>query len=103
MTKIIAELCQNHNGDMNLVQEMVAAASEAGAEYVKIQSMQSKDLTKRMRFEKGLIEGGIKKIIKRPYFPEFKRLSKLDLTLDQQSKFIEICMKYNVKPMSTIF
>ncbi len=103
MTKIIAELCQNHNGDMSLVQEMVAAASEAGAEYAKIQSMQSKDLTKRMRFEKGLIEGGINKIIKRPYFQEFSRLRKLDLTLDQQSKFIEFCMKYKIKPMTTIF
>ena len=66
MVKIIAELCQNHNGDKKLMGEMVAAAAEAGVEYVKIQSMQSKDLTKRSRFEKGLIEGGITKVIKRP-------------------------------------
>lgn len=103
MTKIIAELCQNHNGDMKLVEDMVAAASEAGASYVKIQSMQSKDLIKRERFEKGLIEGGITKIIKRPYLSEYKRLKKLDLSLKQQEKFIELCIKYKVKPMTTIF
>ena len=35
---------------------MVAAAAEAKADYVKIQSMRSSDLTFRKRFEKGLIE-----------------------------------------------
>ena len=103
MTKIIAELCQNHNGDMKLVEEMVAAAAEAGASYVKIQSMQSADLTKRLRFEKGLIEGGIIKVIRRPYLNEFKRLKKLDLNLKQQEKFIELCSKHKVKSMTTIF
>ena len=58
MTKIIAELCQNHNGDIKVLSEMVAAASEAGADILKIQSMRSKDLTFRERFEDGLIEGG---------------------------------------------
>lgn len=103
MVKIIAELCQNHNGDMKLVEEMVAAASEAGASYVKIQSMQSSDLIKRQRFEKGLVEGGTIKVIKRPFLNEFKRLKKLDLNLRQQEEFIELCYKYKVKPMTTIF
>ena len=57
MTKIIAELCQNHNGDTKMLGEMVAAASEFGADIVKIQSMRSKDLTFRERFENGLVEG----------------------------------------------
>ena len=35
MTKIIAELCQNHMGDKKLLDEMVSAASEAGATYCK--------------------------------------------------------------------
>tara|TARA_B100000989_G_C19525694_1_gene466742 strand:+ start:2482 stop:3426 length:945 start_codon:yes stop_codon:yes gene_type:complete len=103
MVKIIAELCQNHNGDKKLMGEMVAAAAEAGVEYVKIQSMQSKDLTKRSRFEKGLIEGGITKVIKRPFKEEYNRLKNLDLSLRDQSNFIELCFKYNVKPMTTVF
>ena len=31
MTKIIAELCQNHNGDLKILDEMVSAAAESGA------------------------------------------------------------------------
>ena len=55
MTKIIAELCQNHNGDIKILEEMVHAASESGAEFAKIQSMLSKDLTHRKRFDEGWI------------------------------------------------
>ena len=52
MTKIIAELCQNHNGDRNILDEMVSAAAENGASYAKIQSMHSSELTHRERFDK---------------------------------------------------
>ena len=103
MTKIIAELCQNHNGDVNILSEMVAAASESGADIVKIQSMRSKDLTFRDRFENGLVEGGKVKVIKRPYKAELERLSKLDLDFDTHAKFFELCDKYKVIPMTTIF
>ena len=103
MTKIIAELCQNHNGDTKMLGEMVAAASESGADIVKIQSMRSKDLTFRERFENGLVEGGKVKIIKRPYKAELERLSKLDLDFDAHAKFFELCDKYKVTPMTTIF
>lgn len=103
MTKIIAELCQNHNGDFKVLNEMVAAAAESGADILKIQSMRSKDLTYRERFENGLIEGGKIKVIKRPYKAELERLSKLDLDYDLHAKFFELCEKYKVIPMSTIF
>lgn len=103
MVKIIAELCQNHNGDKKLMSEMVSAAAEAGVDYVKIQSMQSKDLVKRLRFEKGLVEGGVRKVIKRPFQAEYQRLKKLDLSLDDQEYFIELCLKNKVKPMTTVF
>ena len=56
MTKIIAELCQNHNGDLKILKEMVHAAAEAGADYCKIQSIDSSELTHRERFDKGIIE-----------------------------------------------
>ena len=44
MTKIIAELCQNHKGDLKILKEMVHAAAESGAEYCKIQSIKSSEL-----------------------------------------------------------
>ncbi len=103
MTEIIAELCQNHNGDIKIVEEMVHAAAESGADYAKIQSMKSSELTHRLRFDEGLIEGGKTKVIKRPYKNEFERLSKLDLSEDDHSKFLDMCKKYKIKPMTTIF
>ena len=45
--KVIAELCQNHKGDFKLIEEMVQAAAESGANIAKIQFIESKDLTHR--------------------------------------------------------
>ena len=103
MTKIIAELCQNHNGDIKILEEMVHAASESGADYAKIQSMLSENLTHRERFDEGLIENGEVRVRKRPYKAEYERLSKLDLNDEQHHIFIGYCKKYKIKPMTTIF
>jgi len=103
MAEIIAEMCQNHLGDRNILDEMIAAASEAGADYAKIQSMTSSEITKRERFEHGLIEGNKVKTIKRPYSLEFDRLKPLDLSDDDHYFFIEKCNKYKIKPLTTIF
>ncbi len=103
MVKIIAELCQNHNGDIKVLEEMVQAASEAGADYAKIQSLHSSELTHRKRFDEGLVEGGKVKTIKRPYKDEYDRLKKLDLEEEDHFKFLEFCKKFNIKPLTTIF
>ena len=42
--KFIAELCQNHNGDMNILREMVKQAAESGADIVKIQNIYAQDI-----------------------------------------------------------
>lgn len=100
---LIAELCQNHKGDFSIVEEMIHAAKENGADYAKIQSMRSADLNYRSRFEKGLIEGGIVKCKKRLFKKEYQRLKNLDLTVDEHFKFLDLCKKYKIKPMTTIF
>lgn len=100
---LIAELCQNHCGDLSIVEEMIHAAKESGADYVKIQSMRSKDLNYRERFEKGLIEGNNTKCKHRPFNHEYQRLKNLDLTADDHFKFFDLCKKYKIKPMTTIF
>ena len=64
MAQIIAEFCQNHNGDFELLKEMIHAAKEAGATYGKIQAIFANDLTFRKRFEEGMVENGIVKCIK---------------------------------------
>jgi N,N'-diacetyllegionaminate synthase len=104
MTKIIAEVCQNHKGDRNLLGQMIKEAAQNGADYVKMQTIFSSDLTKRERFENGEIDAeGKTKIIKRPYEGEFERLSKLDLSIEDHIWFIEECKKNGVIPMTTIF
>tara|TARA_B100000886_G_C20425606_1_gene493837 strand:- start:2690 stop:3685 length:996 start_codon:yes stop_codon:yes gene_type:complete len=100
---LIAELCQNHQGDFSILEEMVHAAKENGADYVKIQSMRSIDLNFRQRFEKGLEEGGIIKCMKRPFKKEYDRLKKLDLSIKEHFRFLDVCKKYKIKPMTTIF
>ena len=87
---IIAECCQNHNGDYNILKEMVHSAAENGADYVKIQAIRSSELTYREKFEKGMVNSnGDIKCIGRPYEDEFKRLSYLDLTIDEERNFVE--------------
>ncbi len=103
MAKIIAECCQNHNGDLNLLKDMIWTAAEAGADYVKIQSILAEELTYRKRFEAGRVENGVTKVIKRPYQVEYDRLRPMDLCDEDHQWFVEECKKANVKPMTTIF
>lgn len=101
--EFIAEFCQNHNGDFEILKDMVWAASENGADYVKIQNIFAEMLTFRERFEEHSREVASGKAIKRPFKNEYERLKKLELTYEQQRKFIELCQKAAVKPLTTVF
>lgn len=104
MTKVIAELCQNHKGDRRILQEMIHAAAEAGAAYGKIQSMWVKDLVQRERFELGQTgSDGKVNVLKRPYGPEYERLKSLELSLEDHQWFIEECQRYKLIPLTTLF
>ena len=100
---LIAECCQNHNGDKEILKKMIHKAAESGADYVKIQAIRSRELTHRPRFDEGLEENGVQRVIKRPYAPEKERLAKLDLDLDTESWFVEECWRAGVAPMTTAF
>ena len=103
MAQIIAELCQNHLGDISRVEKMVAAAANSGASAVKIQTIFANDLAFRPQFEQGLSVDGNIKCIKRPYESEYNRLKSLELTFQQMKHFIEIAKEHNVNPMTTCF
>lgn len=104
MTKLIAELCQNHGGSRELLGRMIAAAAESGADYVKMQSIFSEDLTHRPQFDEGVVDAdGTVRVMKRPYVAEKERLAKLDLSEDDHLFFIEECTKHGVIPMTTVF
>ena len=104
MTKIIAELCQNHNGDVDILKKMVWSAADCGVTHAKIQTMFSDDLTLRSRFEQGVVsDDGIVTSIKRPYSLEFERLKGLDLNMKYHSVFIDECLAAGIIPLTTIF
>lgn len=89
--RLIAELCQNHNGSKEILEQMVKAASES-CEIVKIQTILADTLTKREEYEDF-----------RPYDAEYKRLKGLELSEEDEKFFIEVCRKYGVEPMTTLF
>jgi len=90
--KIIAELCQNHNGDIDIVKDMVVKAKYSGADIVKIQSIKANSLTKREEYESF-----------RKYSDEYQRLSSLELSMDDELEFIHTAKVNNIIPMTTIF
>ncbi len=102
--KIIAEFCQNHNGDFDLLRRMIAAAAEAGATHGKIQTIFADDLSFRPEFEEGKTAAdGHALIIKRPYKAEYDRLKTLELTYDQHRRFGEECQHAGLVPLTTAF
>ena len=103
MVKIIAEFCQNHNGDFDILKRMVEQASKAGATHGKIQNIYTNNLTFRSQFEKGLEMDGVIHAIKRPYADEYERLKKLELSEKDNLNFIRICNENNITPMTTTF
>ncbi len=100
---LIAELCQNHKGSVSLLKEMIVAAKESGIKYLKIQDIKSKELTHRIRFDKGLIKDKKRLVIKRPYKDELLRLKKLDLPEKFIDIFIEECLRSKIYPIVTPF
>jgi sialic acid synthase SpsE len=98
MKKIIAEFCQNFNGDQEILKKLIYAAAAAGATHAKLQSYLSSELTPRPEFEIGDPRG-----IDRPYQPEFERLKKADLSDEDVKWFIKECKIAGITPLITIF
>jgi len=102
--KIIAEFCQNHNGDFDILKRMIDAASRAGATHGKIQTIFARDVSFRPEFEEGKTgANGQVEIIKRPYQPEYDRLKGLELSYEQQREFIDECKQAGLIPLTTAF
>lgn len=101
--KLIAELCQNHNGDFEMVKRMVDAAVENGATHVKIQHIHVKNLTFRSQFEEGAELDGKKMSIKRPFKSEYARLKGLELSKEESKEFVSYVRSKGAIPMTTCF
>ena len=100
---IIAEFCQNHNGNINILNKMIEKAAESGATHAKVQNIFAKELTFRPCFEKGIKIKNKIVCIKRPYKNEYERLKKLELNYKQLERFVEKCKKFQLIPLITCF
>jgi len=102
--KLIAEFCQNHNGDFGILRQMIDAAAEGGATHAKIQTIFADDLSWRSEFEDGIEDdNGIIQVIKRPYQSEYDRLKALELSYEQHRMFVEECRAASMEPLTTAF
>ena len=101
--QFIAEFCQNHNGKADTLARMIDAAAKAGATHGKIQHIYAADIAYRPQFEEGLTVDGVVKSIKRPYRPEFERLSGLELSGKECRDFVRRCRDAGLIPMTTCF
>ena len=100
VTNIIAEFCQNHNGDVKILAQMIQEAKINGASHAKLQGLYSSELTERAEFEP---ENQTNDSLLRPYKLEFNRLSKLDLTPETEANFVRECISLGIIPMITVF
>ena len=103
MAKIIAEFCQNHNGNTDILKKMLYSAKENGATHAKIQTIFADDLSFRQEFEDGAQSNGETLVIKRPYKPEYDRLKKLEISFNDHQSFIDDCRKLDIIPLTTCF
>lgn len=103
MTQIIAEFCQNHNGNYDILNRMLETAAINGATHGKIQNIYADNLSFRPQFEEGITINDKIFSIKRPFKTEYDRLKKLELTIKDNEKFIESCNVNGLIPMTTCF
>ncbi len=102
--QIIAEFCQNHNGQFDILKKMIWEAAEGGATHGKIQTIFAEDLSFRPQFEEGEVDkNGAVVTIKRPYQPEFQRLKGLELSYQQHEAFMQECERAGLIPLTTAF
>jgi sialic acid synthase SpsE len=101
---LIAELCQNHSGNINNLYKLMDDAVGAGATHLKIQTMFADDLSHRIIFDlpSHINQDGVN-IKHRPYLDEYKRLKTLELDYKSHELFLNRCDSLGVVAMTTLF
>lgn len=84
--EIIAEIGQNHNGDMALAKKMIWQAKEAGCDVAKFQLYEARKL-----------------FTQSPDYPWFDYNCKTELTRDQVKELNEECKKADIEFMASVF
>jgi len=99
---LIAECCQNHLGEPEILKKMVAEGSNSGATHLKIQGLYHDELNFREQFEEQRSIEHQASIV-RPFAAEVSRLKPLTLSLETETEFVRECHSFGVTPMITVF
>jgi N,N'-diacetyllegionaminate synthase len=97
---IIAEAGVNHNGDLAMAKQLIDAAADAGADYVKFQTFKTEKLVspdaKRAEYQqRNMKEDGD--------VSQFAMLKKLELSEANHHELIAYCREKNILFLSTAF
>lgn len=95
---IIAEAGVNHNGDINRALDMVAAAAEAGADYVKFQTYRTENLV-HTNAPKAAYQAASSGAAESQY----EMLKRLELSQEKHEALIEAAKENNIGFLSTAF
>jgi N,N'-diacetyllegionaminate synthase len=86
-TKIILDACLNHNGDIRNVNQMILKAKESGADYIKFQMVNSKELNKNWD----------------NYYENLKYYEENELSRYMYYDIIEKCKSVGINCLFTVF
>lgn len=96
---IIAEAGVNHNGDIALAKKLIDAAADAGVDYVKFQTFNSKKLVSKSAQKADYQKQNTNDEVE----SQLKMLQKLELSKKDHLILIEHCKAKNIKFLSTAF
>ncbi|WP_452220328.1 N-acetylneuraminate synthase [Lacinutrix salivirga] len=98
-TLIIAEAGVNHNGDINLAKKLIDVAADAGVDYVKFQTFNSKKLVSKHALKASYQ----KENTNNEDDSQLKMLQQLELSKDDHHVLMDYCKSKSVKFLSTAF
>ncbi len=97
-TLIIAEAGVNHNGSIELAQQLVDAAVAAGVDYVKFQTFKAEKIASR-----NATKASYQQKTTNASESQLAMLKKLELSKEDHLSLIEYCSKKNIQFLSTPF
>ncbi len=95
---IIAEAGVNHNGDVNVAQQMIAIAADAGVNAIKFQLFTAESLVTRKA-----VKAGYQKNTTGEGETQFEMLKKLELNFDSHKTLSNYCKEKGIDFLSSAF
>ncbi|MBN1183233.1 MAG: N-acetylneuraminate synthase [Bacteroidales bacterium] len=96
---IIAEAGVNHNGDINLAEKLIDAASDAGTDYIKFQTFKTElNISRKARKARYQLEN-----TGHSDETQFEMVKKLELSFDLFRELKTYCQSKNIEFLSTGF